>query len=84
MKKNLPVFQLLSWLLMVVVIVGVIATGIITNITLRSVEKKLPGILLKELNDLSLVLENLSDVVHTASIAKNVPSSDNIKLLQKK
>jgi two-component system, cell cycle sensor histidine kinase and response regulator CckA len=83
-KKNFSFFQRLSWLLMVVVIIGVIATGIITNITLRSVEKKLPGILLKELNDLSLVLENLSEVVHIASIAKNTPSSDNIKRLQKK
>ena len=84
MKKKLSPFQLLSWLLMVVVIIGFIATGIITNITLRSVENKLPGILLKELNDLSIVLENLSEVVHTANLAKNTPSTNNINLLQKK
>jgi len=66
---------------MIVVIAGVITTGIMTNITLRSVEKQLPGMLLTELNDLSLVLERLSEVVITARIAKDSPSIENSKLL---
>ncbi|MBU0464845.1 MAG: response regulator [Proteobacteria bacterium] len=69
---------------MIVLIVGVIATGIVMNTTLRSVEKQLPGKLLAELNDLSLVLENLSDVVSNARIAKDMPNSDNLNLLRKK
>ncbi|MBW2655831.1 MAG: response regulator [Deltaproteobacteria bacterium] len=55
-----------------------------TNTTLRSVEKQLPGKLLVELNDLSFVLENLSDVVCAARIAKESPASENLTLLRKK
>jgi signal transduction histidine kinase/CheY-like chemotaxis protein len=84
MNKHFSIFQQLSWFFMIIVIVGVIATGVMTNITLRSVEKRLPGILLAELNDLSLVLENLSDVVTAARIAKDKPSSDNLNLLREK
>ncbi len=84
MKKKFSVSQLLPWVLLVLVIVSVIVAGIVTNVTLRSVEKNLPGILLRELNDLSFVLENLSDIVHTASITKDTPSLSNLNLLQKK
>ena len=72
------------WVFMIVLIVGVIATVTITNITLRSVEKQLPGMLLAELNDLGLVLDNLSDVVTAARIAKDKPNSNNQTLLRKK
>ena len=84
MGEKTSIFQQLLWFLMSVVIVGVIITGIITNITLRSVEKQLPGRLLAELNDLSFVLENLSDVVNTARIAKDRPGLDNLNLLREK
>jgi PAS domain S-box-containing protein len=84
MNKKLSVFQLLLWFSMVVVMVGVISTGIITNITLRSVEKQLPRRLLTELNDLSLILEDLSDVVIAARVNQDNPSLNNLNVLRKK
>jgi PAS domain S-box-containing protein len=84
MKNNFSIFQRLLWVLMIVLIVGVITTVTLTNITLRSVEKQLPGMLLTELNDLSLVLESLSDVVSAARISKDKPNSNNLNLLRKK
>ena len=84
MKKNIAIFQGLLWFFMTILIAGVIITGIMTNTTLRSVEKQLPGKLLVELNDLSFVLENLSDVVCAARIAKESPASENLTLLRKK
>ena len=84
MKKNIAIFQGLLWFFMTILIAGVIITGIMTNTTLRSVEKHLPGKLLVELNDLSFVLENLSDVVCAARIAKESPASENLTLLRKK
>jgi len=84
MKKNHPGSQQLLWLSMVVVICGVITAGILTNITLRSIEKNLPSTLLIELNDLSLVLENLSEILNAANIAKNSPKAKNFNLLQAK
>jgi PAS domain S-box-containing protein len=84
MNKRLSISQILLWLSMVVVMVGVISTGIITNITLRSVEKQLPRMLLTELNDLSIIIENLSDVVIAARINQDNPDLKNLNLLRKK
>ncbi len=67
---------------MTMVICGLLVSGIFTNITLRSIEKNLPSALLTELNDLSLVLENLSEVVSAADNAKTNPHPDNYKLLR--
>ncbi len=66
---------------MVIVIVAVIASGMLTNITLRSIEKHLPNTLLTELHDLTLVLEDLSEVVSAAELTKIAPTSDNFSRL---
>jgi PAS domain S-box-containing protein len=83
-KKKRPVSQQLIWFTMIVSICGVIAAGILTNITLRSIEKNLPSTLLAELNDLSFVLENLFEVVNAAENAKTQPSIKNLNLLRDK
>lgn len=82
MKKNSSLSQKSLWLFMITVICGVIVAGIFTNLTLRSIEKKLPSTLLAELNDLSLVLEDISDVITAGNNAKNNPHPDNYKLLR--
>jgi len=84
MKNNLLGSQQLLWFAMIVVVCSVIAAGILTNITLRSIEKNLPSTLLAELNDLSLVLENISKVVNAANSANNSPKANNFNLLQEK
>ena len=66
---------------MVIVIVAVIASGMLTNITLRSIEKHLPNTLLTELHDLTLVLEDLAEVVSAAKLTKIAPTSDNFSRL---
>ncbi len=82
MKKDQSISQFPLWLIMSVVIVGVISAGLFTNTTLRSIENNLPSKLLKELNDLSFTLENLSDAVSAAKTAKEKPSAGNFNRLR--
>ncbi len=84
MGKSTPGSQQLLWLFMIAVISGVITAGVLTNITLRSIEKNLPNTLLIELNDLSLALENLSEIVNAANSAKNDPKPENFNILRQK
>lgn len=66
------------------VICSMIATGILTNITLRSIEKNLPTTLIAELHDLSFVLENLAEVVSATEKAKLQPTINNFSFLRDK
>ncbi|MCJ7540531.1 MAG: PAS domain S-box protein [Desulfobacterales bacterium] len=84
MKQSRSFFQILLWSAMVLVIFAVIATGILTNTTLRSVEKHLPSTLLTELHDLAIVLEDLAEIVSAAEITKVVPIPDNFTQLRNK
>lgn len=84
MKQSRPFFQIFLWSAMVLVIVAVITAGILTNTTLRSVEKQLPSTLLTELHDLALVLEDLAGVVSAAEITKADPTLKNFTQLRNK
>jgi PAS domain S-box-containing protein len=84
MKQSRSFFQILLWSAMVLVIVAVITAGILTNTTLRSVEKHLPSTLLTELHDLALVLEDLAEVVSAAEITKANPNLKNFTQLRNK
>jgi PAS domain S-box-containing protein len=84
MKQSRPFSQILLWTAMGVVIVAVIVTGILTNTTLRSIEKNLPNTLLRELHDLTLVLQDLAEVVYAAERVKVTPTSENFKRLRNK
>ncbi len=84
MKQSRPFSQSLLWTAMGVVIVAVIATGILTNTTLRSIKKNLPNTLLSELHDLTLVLQDLAEVVYAAEQTKVTPTSENFKRLRNK
>ncbi len=84
MGKKTPGSQQLLWFSMIVLICGVIAAGILTNITLRSIENNLPSTLLTELNDLTFALENISEVVNGANSAKNNPKPENFNFLREK
>jgi two-component system, cell cycle sensor histidine kinase and response regulator CckA len=84
MKRPRPFLQILLWSTVAAVLTALIAVGIFTNITLRSVEKNLPNTLLEQLHDLALILEDLSEVVSAAELAKAVPSSENCMRLRKK
>jgi hypothetical protein len=59
MKHVFPAARALPWVGLTLVALVVAATGILTNVTLRSVEKTLPNELLRELNDMSIVYEHL-------------------------
>ncbi len=69
MKKTWPLFQILLLSSIVIAIAAVLVTVVMTNTTLRSVERNLPNTLIKELVSLDLVLEHLSEVVSSAEIA---------------
>lgn len=90
MKKEHPVKQFrrtshtLPWFAIIVVIIMVVGTGWHTNTTLRSVEKNLPFLLLNELNDLTIVFEELSEATTSAELAKSSPSAQNLERLRRK
>ena len=84
MRTPSKLFPRLLWFAMPVVVIGVMAVGLFTNITLRSIERNLPNTLLKELTDLSIVLENLSDTVAAARAARERPDLDDLDLLRKR
>jgi len=84
MKKDRQFSQIMLWFFMLVVICGMITVGIMTNVTLRSIEKNLPSTLLTELNDLSFTLEKISEAVNAAEKARIRPSIENLNLLKAK
>ncbi len=84
MKKDRPLSQQLLWSAMAVMVGAVFAAIFFTNITLRSIEKNLPNKLMTELNQLSIVLDDLSEVVSAVQIAQNKPDASNLTLLREK
>lgn len=74
--------QVLFWFGMAGVISAVMLVVFYTNTTLRSIEKNLPNTLLTELNSLSSVLDQVSEVVSATQITKAVPTSENLARLQ--
>ncbi|MCP4552752.1 MAG: response regulator [Bacteroidetes bacterium] len=84
MKKSRQFSQLALWVFLIMVICGMITIGVMTNLTLRSVEKNLPSTLLNELNDLTLSLEELSELVAIAEKFRLYSSTKNLDLLKDK
>ncbi len=77
MKPSRHFSQILQWSVVAVVIAIVIVIGIMTNITLRSIEKNLPITLLTELEALDLLLEDLAEVDSAAEATRRVPNPEN-------
>jgi len=84
MKNNRHVSQIMLWFFMAVVICSMITIGIMTNLTLRSIEQNLPSTLLTELNDLSFILENLEETENAAEKARARLDTQNLNLLKAK
>ena len=84
MKKTWSLSQILRLSTIAVIIIAVVVTIILTNITLRSVERNLPNTLIKELVSLDLVLEHLSEVVTAAEITATITTAQNFDRLTKK
>ncbi|PIP35903.1 MAG: hypothetical protein COX20_08790 [Desulfobacterales bacterium CG23_combo_of_CG06-09_8_20_14_all_52_9] len=82
MKRPRPILKILLWSAVVSVLIALIAAGILTNVTLRSVEKNLPNTLFKQLHDLTLVNEDLAQVVSAAELTKAAPTSENFMRLR--
>lgn len=72
--------RLLLWTAMIIIIIAVLTTILLTNLTLRTIEENLPNKLISELFDLDLILENLSEVVTTVKMARLRPTEDNLAL----
>ncbi len=81
MKKAWSIPQVLLFVSICITIAAVIANVIITNKTLRSVEKNLPNTLIAELVSLDRALGHLSDVQAAAKIFSMDPSEINHETL---
>ena len=74
----------LLWTSMIVIIMAVLTTILLTNLTLRTIEENLPNKLISELFDLDLILENLAEVVTAVKMAQLRPTEDNLTLTREK
>jgi two-component system, cell cycle sensor histidine kinase and response regulator CckA len=84
MKSSHHFSQIFQWGVIAVVIAAVITTGILTNITLRSIEKNIPITLLSELEALALIVEDLAEVVSAAEATRMIPNPENYIQLRHK
>ncbi len=82
MKKARHLVQVLLWSTVAAFSAALIAAGILTNVTLRSVEKNLPNVILRQLTDVKEILEDLQEVSSTATLARAVPSPENLRRLR--
>lgn len=80
LRRAVPKSVMIGSILLVFLAVFIII--IYTNKTLHSIEKNLPTTLFGELNSLSMVLEDISRVVSSASIAAVTEDSQHIALLR--
>lgn len=76
--------RVLLWTAMIVIIMAVLTTILLTNLTLRTIEENLPNKLISELFDLDLILEDLSEVVTAVKMAGLRPTEDNLTLTREK
>jgi two-component system, cell cycle sensor histidine kinase and response regulator CckA len=74
----------LQWSAIAVVVAAVIATGILTNTTLRSIENNLPITLIKEIESLDLLTRDLAEVVSAAEATRSAPNPENDDQLRQK
>ncbi len=70
------------WLAVTAVFFALIAAGIFTNVTLRSVEKNLPSTLFEQVHHLSSITENLADALSAAELTRAAPSPDHFARLR--
>jgi PAS domain S-box-containing protein len=77
MEGGRPTSRMLLWTAMIVVVMAVLTTLLLTNLTLRTIEANLPNKLLQELFDLDLILENLSEVVTAMEVVRLRPTEEN-------
>lgn len=82
MRRPRRFFEILLWSATATVLVALLAAGILTNITLRSVEKDLPNDLFEQLHYLARIVEDLSEAVYAAQLTKAIPTSENFAKLE--
>jgi hypothetical protein len=83
-KSRSPWVEIRQWTAVTMLLVSLAASGIYTNITLRSVGKNLPNTLLNQLNDQALVLELLGDVLFATELTRAAPRPENFIRLRHK
>ena len=81
-KPSRHLIQVLQWSAVGAFLASLVAAGLLTNITLRSVEKNLPNTLLLQLADVKVILEDFAEVVSLARLTRAVPSSENFRRLR--
>ena len=74
--------RLSQWITVIAVLSIVIFTGLFTNSTLRAVEQTLPNTLLEQLQQLTLIVEQVSEAVNLAERAKAQTSDQTVRLLK--
>ncbi len=84
MRQTPSHINLLLYHAMAVVLVIVVAVGVLTNLTLRSIEKNLPNTLLKQLRSVSDTLEMLGEATFDAELAKIEPIAPRLERLRTK
>jgi two-component system, cell cycle sensor histidine kinase and response regulator CckA len=84
MKPYRRFSQLLLWSSIAVVVAAVIATGVLTSSTLKSIENNLPITLITEIEALDQLTRDLDEVVSAAEATRRAPNPENDDLLRQK
>jgi len=71
-----------QWITVIAVLSIVIFTGLFTNSTLRAVERTLPNTLLEQLQQLTLIVEQVAEALNLAEISRAQTSERNIRSLK--
>ncbi len=81
MKKKESLFPLIQWIVVCVLLFLFVFSAVYTNRTLRSIERNLPAILLEQLQDLTFLVEGLSDFSVSIEQALRATEKDTINTL---
>lgn len=82
MNRPRRLFQGIQWAAVGIVLLAFVAVGTLTNVTLRSVEKNLPSMLLKQLGDVKFIVEGLAEVVFLSQLTRAEPSNEHFTRLR--
>ena len=84
MKLSGRFLQNFLWIAIGAILAALLLTSVMTNTTVRSVEKDLPGMLLRQLHDLTHLVEDLTEVVLLAELMHAAPTTTHFNRLREK
>ncbi|NCC26450.1 MAG: PAS domain S-box protein, partial [Deltaproteobacteria bacterium] len=68
-------FETIRWAIVVIFLAMVLGVGLFTNVTLRSLERSLPTLLLSQIEALTRIMDGLNELTHSAATMRMNPQA---------